>query len=292
MTRIILHSDDLGITSHVTKHILDAWRAGYLDGFSIIANGDAVKQIPDALIFNSEKKARISVHFNLTEGRSSAAADQIPLLVDAYGQLRHTFSSLLLIIIFSSWNKRRDLFNQIYIECIAQIKVVRSLCVGRTITALDGHNHIHMIPGVFTAVALAAHAEGIPEIRISAEPFFIDNPWADWIKSFWWVNLLKHHLLNFFALYAYRVAKQIGLYSSKAIIGILYSGNMSMTRALSGINAAISKEEIEVLFHIGRAKSNEAKRWKNSRYATFHLSKLRDEERLELYLLAKYIRYK
>ena len=56
MTRIILHSDDLGITSHVTRHILDAWRVGHLDGFSIIANGAAVNQIPEALMASPEQK--------------------------------------------------------------------------------------------------------------------------------------------------------------------------------------------------------------------------------------------
>lgn len=158
MKLIILHSDDLGITSHVTECILDAWRAGYLHGFSIIANGDAIKQIPDALSSASELQARIAVHFNLTEGHSSAPAKQIPLLVDADGQLRHTFGSLFLIVIFSTWNKRRELFRQINIECIAQIVAVRSLCAGRAITAVDGHNHIHMIPGVFTSVARATRA--------------------------------------------------------------------------------------------------------------------------------------
>ena len=74
MTRIILHSDDLGITSSITKNMLDSWRAGHLKSFSIIANGSAINEISDALTSSPELKARIAVHFNLSEGFSSANA--------------------------------------------------------------------------------------------------------------------------------------------------------------------------------------------------------------------------
>jgi predicted glycoside hydrolase/deacetylase ChbG (UPF0249 family) len=290
--RVILHSDDLGITSQVTEHILKAWRDGVLDGFSIIANGNAINQIPDALHSTPELKARISVHFNLTEGCSSAPSAQIPLLVDADGQLRHTFGSLFLNVVFSSPAKRRELFRQITIECAAQIATVRSLCAGRAVTAVDGHNHIHMIPGVFMAVAYAANAACIPEIRISSEPFFMENPKRDWLQLSWWINLIKHLLLRTFSTSAFRVARQFGLHAPEAIIGVLYSGKMSSARALSGIEAAVAAVEIEVLLHIGRASADEAARWKNQTYAAFHLSKSRDVERAEIYLLAKHIHSK
>lgn len=65
MTRVILRRDDFGIACHATGRILDVWRAGHLDGFSIIANGDAIRQIPGALMAAPELKARISVHINL-----------------------------------------------------------------------------------------------------------------------------------------------------------------------------------------------------------------------------------
>jgi len=272
--------------------MLDAWRGGHLDGFSIIANGNAINQIPDALESASELHARIAVHFNLTEGISSAPSAQIPLLVDEDGQLRHTFGSLLLNAIFSTPTKRRELFRQISIECVAQIIAVRSICNGRAITAVDGHNHIHMIPGIFTSVAYASIAEGVPEIRISAEPFFIENPMRDWLQLFWWINLIKHLLLNIFSHSAFRAAKRIGLRAPDAIIGILYSGKMSAVRALRGIEAASGAAEIEVLFHISRASADEAARWKNSTYSAFHLSESRDIERAEIYLLAKYLHRK
>ena len=78
----------------------------------------------------------------------------------------------------------------------------------------------------------------------------------------------------------------------RVIIGVLYSGKMSAARALCGIKSASEADEIEVLFHIGRATSEEAIRWKNAAYAAFHLSKSRDDERAEICTLAKYMRDK
>lgn len=292
MTHIILHSDDLGITARATEQVLDSWRSGALDSFSIIANGDATRKIPGALMATPELRARIAVHFNLTEGRSSAAAEQVPLLVDRSGQLRHTFGSLLQNIIFSLPSRRRELLRQINKECAAQIVEVRSLCPGREITAVDGHNHIHMIPGVFAEVARAAYAADIPFIRISDEPFFMENPRHDGLRLFWWINLIKLLLLGFFSVNARQVARKVGLHAPDAMIGVLYSGNMSAKRALRGIRAASGATEIEVIFHIGRATSEEASRWRDATYAEFHLSKSRDDEREEISRLATYLRNK
>jgi hypothetical protein len=281
---IILHSDDLGITSRITKQILDAWILRHLDGFSIIANGDAKNEIPKALKSYPDRHARIAVHFNLSEGHPSAKVDKIPLLVDASGQLKHSFFSLLLNVIFLRGLKRINFFDQIKIECVAQIAAVRRMCGDRTIAAIDGHNHIHMIPGVFTAVALSAQSEGIFGIRVSSEPFFIEKPWSDWLRMYWWINLIKHCLLNLFSISAFGIAKNLGLKTPNAIIGIQYTGNMTKERAIRGLKSSSRLNEVEVLFHIGRASEEEAAlRWRNPTYAAFHLSNLRDIERVELY---------
>jgi len=288
--RVILHSDDMGITLHSTGRILEAWRLGHLDGFSIIANGDATAMIPVGLADAAELPVRLAVHFNLTEGCSSAPANEVPLLADANGELRNTFGSLFVAALFSPPSKRRELFRQIAIECAAQIVAVQAFCGKRSITAIDGHNHIHMIPGVFAAVAQSASDVGIPEIRISFEPFFMEKPWRDWQKPFWWKNLIKHLLLRILSVNARVVARRLGLHGPDAIIGVLYSGRMSAERALCGIKAIAGANEIEIVFHIGRSHATEATRWRHSAYTAFHLSEWRDFERAEIGQLAEQMR--
>ena len=285
--RVILHSDDAGITSQSTRVVLEAWKAGHLDGFSIIANGDALKQISDALMIEPERKARIAVHLNLTEGRSSAPAVAVPLLVNSDGEMRHSFASLLGTIFSSHPSRRRELLRQIAIECAAQIVAVRSICGTRSVAVIDGHNHIHMLPGVFDVVAQTARDAGIPEIRISREPFFLEKPCSDWLQPFLWINMIKHFLLKILSLSGRRVARRFGLSSPDAIIGVLYSGRMSASRALRGMEAAAGAAKVEIVFHVGRADPSEASRWKHSAYSTFYLSKWRNIERAEVACLSK-----
>jgi chitin disaccharide deacetylase len=285
--RVIRHSDDLGITLHSTSRILEAWRSGNLNGFSIIANGDATGMILAGLADSAELPVRLSVHFNLTEGHSSAPAAKVPLLVDASGEFRNTFGSLFLAALFSPPSKRRELFRQITIECTAQVAAVQSLCGTRAITVIDSHNHIHMIPGVFAAVAQSARNAGIPEIRISSEPFYMEDPWRDWQRLFWWKNLIKHLVLRILSVKARQVARRFGLHWPDAVIGLLYSGRMSAARALRGIKAADGVTEIEIIFHIGRSHVTEASRWRRSAYTAFHLSEWRDIEYVEIGQLAE-----
>lgn len=281
--RVIRHSDDLGITEQATKQLLASWLAGNLDGFSILANGDAVALVSEALL-NNPQPARIAVHFNLTEGYPLAPSYEIDLLVDARGRFKHNFVSLLMVLLGSTPKKREKLKEQIRLECTKQIEFIRSLCGTRSITAIDGHVHIHMIPGVFDTVARCAHDEGIPEIRISNEPFHLADTRKDWKQRFWWINLSKHLLLRLFSLAAHSKVRARGLYAPDAILGVLYSGEMSLERTLSGLRAAkaAAASELEIIFHIGRSTPKEVSQWKNNQEAEFHLSKWRDIERDEL----------
>jgi len=287
--RIIRHSDDLGMTRQSTAQMLEAWRLGHLDGLSIIVNGDAVDLIPPALASASELPARLAVHLNLTEGRSSAVASEVPLLVDASGEFRHGFGSLLTACVFSSAPKRRELLRQIACECAAQVDAARALCGQRKIASIDGHIHVHMIPGIFATVARCAREAGISQIRISSEPFYMEDPWRDWRRPFWWVNLVKHVLLRTLSVGARAAARQTGLRSPGALVGVLYTGKMSAARALRGIDAAAGATDIEVVFHAGRANAAETARWRNAD-AEFHLSEWRDFEREELGRLSEHLR--
>ena len=230
------------------------------------------------------------MHFTLTEGRASAAAADVPLLVDDQGCLKHSFGSLLVATILSRPTARKELLRQIGCECAAQIEAARLICGERLLTAIDGHIHVHMIPSIFSVVADAARDAGIPEIRISDEPFYVADPWRDLRQSFWWINLIKHLLMKAFSYRARVVARHNGLRTPGAFVGLLYSGRMTASRALRGIEAAADKDEVEVVFHIGRADIAEAKRWSRSGDINANLSEWRDIERGELCQLSEMLR--
>ena len=283
--KIIFHSDDLGITAGASRHILAAWTAGALDGFSVIANGDAMDAVRRELEKQPERPARIAVHFNLTEKAPSAPPREVSLLLGPDGMFRHSFGSLFAKWLLSSRSEWRALLAQVEMECRAQISTVRAASGGRGVHAIDGHNHVHMIPGIFSAVAGAARSEGVAEIRVSREPFYVADPVQDLLRGFWWINLVKHALLCWLSWRAIPVTTSHALRFPQYMIGILYTGHMSRRRAERGIAAAAARgaSTVEVVFHVGQSTESEIARWAGSRtYASFHLSSSRSLEYEEL----------
>lgn len=288
--KIIFHCDDIGATSSMTKRILETWKAGFLDGFSILANGGATSELRLGLLSDPDREARISVHLNLSEGKSLTQPCDIPLLVDSHGNLKRGFAGLLFLWITSSKTKRKDLLLQVEKEWRTQIIEARRICTPRKITSIDSHMHIHVIPFLFPIAARLAGEEGIPEIRISYEVFYFSSKLVESLSLSFLVNVIKHLVLRGCSRFARRFAKEDGLRGPEALIGVLYTGRMTRTTAKSGIAAAMRKglQVIEVLFHIGRASGGESSRWKHHQSrGTFSLSERRDKEYFELMILRR-----
>ena len=284
--KIWLHADDIGVTAGVTAGILKSWQSGVLDGFSIIANGDAILIVREALLALPQQPARLVAHLNLSEGPSIAPPEQIPLLIDRFGNLKHGFGSLAISWIMGSAAYRRALVAQVEIEWRAQVLHIRKIIEPRQLSGIDGHIHVHMLPFLFATAAKIAHDNAIPEIRISREPFFV----VDWIRDlttqYFLVNLLKHFVLRLCAMPATELAQKHGLSYPSLILGVLYTGHMTATAALDGILAAQQDgaESVQIIFHIGRATDDD-KRSKRSGLAKFNCSSDRDREFRQLGLL-------
>jgi predicted glycoside hydrolase/deacetylase ChbG (UPF0249 family) len=279
-----IHSDDMGATAHVTQRMLASWQAGVLNGFSVLANGAACDQMAAALGADATRPARIACHLNLSEGPSSARPDTVPLLLDAGGNLRHTFGSLI-----QTWLANRSaLTRQVEIEWRAQIAALQQRIAPRKIAVVDGHMHVHMLPFLFPVAAKLAAEARIPAIRIAREPLFATDT-SDLLKAYFYVNLIKHSVLKACSWLATPTARRHGLSSPTQMIGILYTGHMSLAAALAGVDAARRKNaaEVEVVFHVGRAAEDERNRWQGrDSMAAFYCSPLRDLEHAEAAKLA------
>jgi predicted glycoside hydrolase/deacetylase ChbG (UPF0249 family) len=271
-----IHSDDMGATAQVTQRMLASWQAGVLSGFSVLANGAACDQMAAVLEADATRPARIACHLNLSEGPSSAPAQLVPLLVDAEGNLRHTFGSLI-----QAWIANRSaLTRQVELEWRAQIATLQQRIAPRSIVVVDGHMHVHMLPFLFPAAARLAAQAGIPAIRIAREPLFATDT-RDLLNTYFAVNLIKHSVLKACSWLATPAARRHGLSSPTRMIGILYTGHMNLAAALAGIDAARRQNaaEVEVVFHVGRAAEDERHRWKGREsMAAFYCSPLRDSE--------------
>ena len=287
---IIYHSDDLGAAPNMTSRIIQAWKDGLIDGFSVFANGDNLDEIRRALELNRNRNAKIAVHLNLWEGKSLLPPSDIPRLVDSDGYFKTSFLGILRHYMIGSKVEKKRILDEVEREWRAQIKKVIDTVKPRPITAVDGHIHIHMLPFLFRVATYLAKEYEIPEIRIVHEPFYFSDKFSECLSKLFLINIIKHVVLKMCVPQDLRIAKKGGIKYPDAMIGVLYSGMMSKENVESGIRAAERRgvKRLEIVMHIGRAAESDLARWKGDRKkASFVLSPCRDNEYANLIRLKK-----
>lgn len=287
MNQVYFHSDDAGATAQVTQTILQAWLNDHISSFSVLANGEAIQDVTDALQDYPTKPVRIAAHLNLSEGPSLSTTPGA-YISNQNGELTGRFGNLLVKWLTLSKPEKSRLRNEIKDEWQAQIDRVKAICAPRQVDALDGHMHIHMLPFLFEIACELAQENQIQEIRLTKEPWHLSPNKRDWRQIHFLVNCIKHLVLRSCCLVSKNILDRFSLSSPDAVIGVLHSGLMTADNALAGINAAERRgnEKTEVLFHIGGAHQSEANRWHDSQdIGEFYLSEGRQKEQEELILL-------
>ena len=160
MKNLIVNADDLGWTDGVNRGILEAFHHGIVTSTSLLANGAAFAAGVEAA--RSARGLGVGVHLNLSDGPPVADRETITSLLNDDGEfaggperllLRRAWRGLLLAEVESEWD--------------AQIQKVRD--AGIVPTHLDGHKHVHMLPGLFEIALKLAKRHNIGAIRVSLE---------------------------------------------------------------------------------------------------------------------------
>jgi chitin disaccharide deacetylase len=162
MKRLIVNADDLGADEARNAGIFEAINAGVVTSVSILSNGPALKDAITRIRSLDPKSVSLGLHFNLSEGRP--LSPDLKLLTGPDGCFMGKKSSQRLFT--NSLESVLD--EEIRKELDAQSSRLRS--AGVPLDHLDGHQHVHILPGVAGIVADAAKACGIPWIRIPEEP--------------------------------------------------------------------------------------------------------------------------
>lgn len=139
-------ADDWGITPGVNSGILDLARRGVVRRVSVLVNSGYFRE------GLSELKAipgvEIGLHFDLTFGKGSPAS------------------------VLRRWvrpaSDREALAAEARTELERQLGLLRS--TGAHPTYLDGHHHIHLVPGLLDAIAPVLRAAGIRRARLPYDP--------------------------------------------------------------------------------------------------------------------------
>jgi len=159
--RLIVNADDLGLSAGVNRGIVACATAGVVTSASLLVNtpgfADAAAQL------NTGAPLDVGLHLNLTTGTPVAGADAVPSLCDA-----RTGRLYPLVALIARALARRISSAEVALECAAQI--ARARAAGIRLTHLDGHEHVHVLPGVWRPVVETARRAGIEVVRVPLEP--------------------------------------------------------------------------------------------------------------------------
>jgi chitin disaccharide deacetylase len=157
---LIVNADDLGWTEGVNRGILEAFHRGIVTSTSLLANGEAFAAAVKAA--KSAPGLGVGVHLNLSDGAPVADRETVMSLLNDDGNFAGGPESLLL-----KRARRGLVLDEVEEEWDAQIQKLRD--TGIRPTHLDGHKHVHMLPGLFEIALRLAKKHGIEAIRVSLE---------------------------------------------------------------------------------------------------------------------------
>ena len=208
-TKIFYHADDYGVTYEQCVKILDCNTQGVLNSISVIPN---VKEPGKALeILNTvdkNGKIRRVLHLNFVEGKPLSDIGKVRHLVDDKGYFDKSFVKLLIWSYTKFGDSRKSLKAELKAEIKAQLEMVTTE-YDFNITAIDSHQHYHIIPIVFECLMevleeskndLENNNISISQIRIPVDPLYplihtkgmiTKVPFVNWIK---WIILKIHSI--------------------------------------------------------------------------------------------------
>ena len=172
--RLIVNADDFGIAEAVNRGVAEAFDRGIVKSASIMATGDAFDHAVE--LARARPSLAVGVHLVLTEHRPLVAGANAVTLTGADGK----FHAHVIDLARAQWRGAIDL-DAVREELDAQIRCVQG--AGLRIGHLDGHQHVHALPGVARIVAELAAAHGIRAVRFPLERvrgYMLRSPGGAW----------------------------------------------------------------------------------------------------------------
>ena len=272
LQEIDIHADDYALTVNTSRDMLACMLKGQLDSISIVPNMSCFQESMELLCKAVPKLPflpKMSVHLDFVEGHCLAGADRVPLLVKEGSDLMGLGWGGLFMLSYFPW-KRREAKRQLKQEIRAQIERVQAAVIhvmelaegqgvvcGQKHIRIDSHQHAHMIPVVWEALAEVIEEERyeVEYIRNSRERLGVFLSELPLWKTYRPVNFVKNRLL---ALYSHRVDRYARAHQLKQMYlwGLVMSGYMDYDRIVklypkTAARAGRDGRVLEILFHPG-----------------------------------------
>lgn len=233
-TRLIIHADDFGLTEGVNNGIVKAHKCGVLTSTSIIACGKAFAHAIE--LAKAHPTLDIGVHLTLTGERPLSPLGMVGSLVDGDGVFPEHISSFVGPLV-----KRQLSLDEIRRELRAQIR--RVIDQGVRVSHLDGHQHIHVLPGISRLVKDLAMEFSIPAVRYpyeSIRPHMIKD-------NATWGRLASLMVLNVFCM----VSPLRSMRRPDRFAGFYFGGRLTETNLITTLSNLPRGATVELMCHPG-----------------------------------------
>ena len=249
---------------------------GWLHRTSVVVNGANWEHAVAAL--RCRPNLAVGLHLNLFEGTPLSPPGELDLLVDSRGRFCRGFAALWAHGLAGKSAAR--LRAQLRVEMQRQIERFLTSFADRGPVSLDGHVHYHLLPPVFGELLSLCDEYPIDTIRLPREPLYW--PLVAGAPRPAMVNVAKNVVLRLLSHRAAPALKSRTLKTTEAFIGVLGTGAMSLAHvraALDHLHRSRTTGTVEILFHPGRARHDEASLWSDrTELQAFYLSENRDRE--------------
>ena len=161
MARLIVTADDVGLHPGMTEGALRAHRDGIVTACSVAANGRYVEEAAAKL--RETPGLAVGIHFTLVGESPVAPPERVRSLLGADSRLLADWPALVLRYLRGGVD-----LDEVEVELRAQHRRLTDL--GLRPVHANGHQHLHVLPGVFPRVLALAADSGIRYLRIPRDP--------------------------------------------------------------------------------------------------------------------------
>jgi hopanoid biosynthesis associated protein HpnK len=247
MKKLIITSDDFGLSRGVNSAVEKGWREGILTCASIMPGGAAFNEA--VKIAGRNPGLQVGLHLTLVQGQAVLPPSQIPDLVNESGCFSDHPVSAGMRYFFD-----KGLYKQILREIEAQIE--RVMDAGIRLSHIDGHLNIHLHPTVFGFLSDLMPRYGITSFRLSRERLS-HNLRFDQQRRL--AKTVERVIFGALADHARPHLDKQGILYAGEVKGVLNSGRMTeeyILQILDGLNEGLT----ELYFHPGILPDDEISR--------------------------------
>ena len=157
--RLDLHADDLGLHPAVDRAVFRLHQAGAIRGASILVTGPT---FPAAAREALRTGLRLSLHLAIVDTEPASQPSEIPSLLGPDGRFPARYGAVL-----RRWLLNRPRPNELRREIRAQLdRFAQAGLIDRLGLEVDGHQHLHLLPGVLEILLEEGGAYSLRSIRL------------------------------------------------------------------------------------------------------------------------------